>query len=98
MLAEETVSIPQKEALHAVVSREEPVYSPIAKQMRVSGNVTVEVTIDATGHVEQCEAVTGNPLLTNPVIAAVKKWTFKPFIAGGKPSKALTRLTFSFGV
>lgn len=92
----EVVRLPEAEAKKAVVQRVDPEYPPIAKQMRVSGRVQVDVYIDEQGNVEKVEGSNGNPILTAAAANAVKKWKFTPVTSGGKAAKAVTTLTFDF--
>jgi TonB family protein len=96
--AQEPLKIGEDQARGALVNKTPPSYPNMAKQMRITGKVLVEAMIDTEGKVENCEPVSGNPLLTGAAVAAVKKWTFKPFTAGDKPAKAVTRLTFEFAL
>lgn len=90
-LAQAELRVSMSEALKAAVKRPSPTYSPIAKQMRVSGDVDVEVSISKTGDVENVKVLSGNALLTAPVVKAVKEWKFSPFA-----SEAVTQLKFTF--
>jgi protein TonB len=92
--ADMRVSTP--DALKAAVKKTPPDYPPIARQMKVAGKVEVDITIDPEGNVEDVKVVSGNSLLTNAVISAVKKWKFTPFTANGSPAKALALLDFDF--
>jgi outer membrane biosynthesis protein TonB len=40
--------------------------------------------------------LTGNAILMNAAVTALKKWKFSPFMADGKPSKAVADLSFRF--
>lgn len=62
----------------AVKSRVAPVYPEIAKRMRVSGVVKLEVTVDADGKVTDVRPVSGNQMLSTAAQEAVKKWKFAP--------------------
>ena len=84
------------DAMKAAVKKAQPEYPPIAKQMRVSGKVGVEVTIDAEGNVENVKIISGNALLTTSVVSAVKKWKFTPFMQDGAPAKTIASLDFDF--
>jgi TonB family protein len=90
------VRVPMSEALKAATNKVQPTYSPVARQMKVSGQVQIEATIDTDGNVEEAKPVSGNPLLTSSAVAAVQKWKFTPFTAEGKPSKAVVTLAFDF--
>jgi len=59
-----------------------PEYPNDAKQRGQGGVVTLEATIDGTGHVTTVHAVHGAAALEASAIAAVKTWQFKPLPAG----------------
>jgi TonB family protein len=86
--------IPTALALKAATSKPQPEYSPIAKQMHVSGKVEVDVTVGADGTVEDVKIISGNPLLSNTTVAAVKKWKFSSLSPTG--DKAVVLLSFDF--
>jgi TonB family protein len=96
--AQELLKISEVSARQKVVNKEDPVYPPMARQMKITGRVIVEAFIDTQGNVAKVEPVAGNPLLTGAAVNAVKKWTFKPFTADEKPVKTATQLTFSFSL
>lgn len=92
------VRVSESDAKKAAVTRVNPQYPAMAKQLRLSGVVEVDVTIDSGGAVEKAQLATGNPILGNAAVSAVKGWKFKPFTVGGTPSKAVTTLAFNFSL
>src|ERR1051325_6268088 len=88
-VAQDARRVSRAEALDAAVSRPQPEYPAIAKQLHIEGSVDLEAAVTETGAVEKVTIVTGNPFLTNPAAEAVKRWKFKPFLADGKPVKAI---------
>lgn len=62
----------------AAVHRVSPTYPPIARQMGITGTVIVAATVDPTGKVIKAESSSGNKLLANSAIDAVKQWKFAP--------------------
>jgi TonB family protein len=88
--------VTQAEALGAVVTKVAPEFPMIARQLHISGSVTIELTIAENGSVESTSAVSGNPVLTKPAMDTLKKWKFKPFTADGAPVKAQTRISVDF--
>jgi len=84
------------EALTAVLSKVEPDYPPVAKQLHVAGDVEVEAVISESGAVEKVNILHGNPILTKAVADALMKWKFKAITEDGKPVKALAPLEFMF--
>ena len=83
----------QKEAL---LRRVEPEYPEEARQQRIQGAVVLEVRIGRDGAIQQVKLVSGQPLLANAAIAAVKQWRFKPRTLKGQPVEMQTRVTLNF--
>lgn len=90
------MQIPEAQAKKAALAKPAPAISDMAKQMKLSGRVEVEVHINETGAVESAVAVFGHPLLAAGAVSAVKKWKFNPFQEGGAPAKAYSILSFEF--
>jgi TonB family protein len=84
------------DGVKAAVKKVQPAYNPLAKQMRVQGEVEVEAKVTETGDVDGVKVVSGNSLLTPNVIKAVKEWKFTPFSDGGKNVPASVSLRFNF--
>jgi len=80
----------------AAISKVEPEYSAVAKQLRLEGKVDLEAIVDETGSVLKVETVSGNPVLSKAAVDALKRWKFKPFLEDGKPTKVTVPITFSF--
>jgi TonB family protein len=94
MMAE--IRVTHADAVKNAVKRSTPEYSPMAKQMRIQGDVEVEVKISDAGEVADVKVLTGNPMLSAPVVKAMKDWKFTPFQADGKATPAVATLKFSF--
>jgi protein TonB len=89
--------VSESEARKAIVKKVEPEYPAMARQIRLSGQVQVDVVIAETGAVEKVSVIKGNVLLSNSAVSALKKWKFTPFAgASNKPAKAIASLTFDF--
>ncbi|MGB8523149.1 MAG: energy transducer TonB [Candidatus Acidiferrales bacterium] len=54
-----------------------PDYPSLARQLKVTGKVKIEVTVAADGHVTTTRVIGGSPLLVNAAVDAVKKWRFE---------------------
>jgi protein TonB len=88
------VSTPQ--ALAAAIVKVQPEYPPLARQLKLSGTVEIEVSIDEQGAIAGARQISGNPLLAKAALEAVRKWRFKPFRSEGKPARAAATLSFVF--
>lgn len=90
------VRVSQEDAKKMVLSKVDPSYPAIAKQMHLAGRVTVDVFIDEEGKVEKAQPLNGHAILTEAAVTAVKKWKFIPYTAGGQAKKSVTTMAFQF--
>src|ERR1022692_69413 len=88
--------VTRNEGLNAVTSKVPPDYPSIARQLKIVGDVELEVIVTDSGTVEKVNILSGNPVLTRPASEALKKWKFAPFTTDGKAVKALVPVTLSF--
>jgi len=89
--------VSESDARRAIVKKVEPEYPAMARQIRLSGQVQVDVVIAESGAVEKVSVIKGNVLLSNSAVSALRKWKFTPFAgAANKPAKAVASLTFDF--
>ena len=93
---DKTVTLNEKDLRAAATQKVEPEYPAVARQIRVTGNVELEIVVDENGGVEKANILRGNTLLTGPSLQAIRKWKFKPFGTGSEPAKATGPITFSF--
>jgi periplasmic protein TonB len=85
-------------ALKSVVNKVEPVYPPVARQMKMEGSVEIDAFIGEDGSVERVQPVVGNPVLSKAAEQAVRQWKFTPFKDEGKAFKAVVNLQFAFKI
>ncbi len=94
--AQEAKKVTKTEGMNAATSKVPPEYPPIAKQLKIEGEVELEALVSESGTVEKVNIVSGNPVLTRPAADAVKRWKFSPFTANGKVVKALVPVSLNF--
>jgi TonB family protein len=75
-----------------------PEYPVIAMKAGASGAVTVEITVDETGHVIAAHAVSGHPLLQSAAVAAARQAIFTPTLLEGQPVKVTGAVLYTFVV
>jgi periplasmic protein TonB len=73
-----------------------PTYPPVAKAQHITGAVTIDCLIDASGDVAQLKVVSGPPLLHRAAADAVKQWKYKPAILDGQPTSMHLTVTVQF--
>ncbi len=88
--------VTEKDLRAAATQKVEPDYPAVARQIRLTGDVELEIVVDQLGAVEKVSVLRGNTLLTGPSLQAIRKWKFKPFGTGQEPSKATGPIKFSF--
>ena len=88
--------VSKADGLNNATNKVQPEYPPMARQLKIEGQVELELLVTESGAVEKVNIVSGNPVLTRPAADAVKKWKFAPFTAEGKVVKALVPVSLSF--
>ena len=68
----------------------------MARQLRIEGEVELEVLVGETGEVQGVQIVSGNPVLTASAAQAMKHWKFKPFMEGDKAIRVLAPVSLIF--
>jgi protein TonB len=90
------IHVTQSEAVKAAKDKVQPDYPAMAKQLHLEGAVQVQAHISESGAVEEVKPLTGNAVLMNAAVTALKKWKFTPFTADGKPTRAVADMSFNF--
>lgn len=54
-----------------------PIYPDMARKMRLSGAVRVQVVVLPNGNVKETKVIGGHPILVTAAVDAVKKWRFE---------------------
>lgn len=78
-------------AEHAVV-KEDPVLTS-----RYHNTIPVRVIVDKKGHVKHVHLLSAFPEQAQAILAAVRKWTFKPYRADGRAVEVETGVVFGGG-
>jgi TonB family protein len=68
---------------HFRIAYTEPVYPPEANG--VEGVVSLDAVIGNDGHVLSVDVRSGDPLLANAALAAVRQWSYRPLKVNGVP-------------
>lgn len=79
-----------------LISRIEPQYPSIARQMRVQGVVELMAVVGTDGRIRELRLLSGNPLLAPAAIDAVKRWLYKPTYLNGDPVEVMAPITVTF--
>jgi protein TonB len=75
-----------------------PIYPELARRARIQGKVVLECVIDTDGRVTDLRVVSGNPLLAQAAIDAVRTWIYSPTTLNGQPIRVILNVTVTFGL
>jgi len=88
--------VPADAAEGSLVRRVEPQYPEQARLQRIQGPVVLHIRIGRTGAVQEVKLVSGDPLLAEAAIAAVRQWRFKPHTVNGRAVDVETEIILKF--
>lgn len=94
--AQEPTRITESDLMANVVNKVQPEYPSMARQMKLTGTVEIDVFVDESGMVEKVESVKGNAILFVAAQRALKQWKFKPVKVGDAPAKVVARIGVAF--
>ena len=78
------------------VSNPAPVYPPIAKQLRIEGDVVLLLSISEAGAVQELKVLKGNGLLASAATNAAMRWKYSPALENGSPVETQTQVVLQF--
>ena len=81
----------QEDGGRKVQTKIAPVYPELARRMKITGVVKIEVMVAPNGTVKDAKVVGGHPLLANAVMDAVRKWHYET-----RPKETTETLQFRF--
>ena len=103
---EAQVTPPQREPLRVggnvqmskLIFRAEPVYPERAKKAHIAGQVTLAVTVNEKGQVWDVQVSSGDPILAEAAVSAVKQWQYSSTLLNGQPVPVMTAVTVEFSL
>jgi periplasmic protein TonB len=84
------------ESISAAISKPQPEYPAIARQLKLEGTVSLNAFVTEDGAVDHVESVSGNPILVRPAQDALKRWKFAKQTEDGKAVKFVASVIFNF--
>jgi protein TonB len=73
-----------------------PTLPDLARQMAISGEVKLEITIATDGSVKKVRTISGHPILVQAATQAVQKWLYQPTTLNGTPIESSSIASFRF--
>jgi protein TonB len=79
-----------------LISSQAPSYPPTASAQRIQGDVVVDALVDVTGKVTATKVISGQPLLQQAAMNAVRAWKYEPARLDGEaiPTHIQVKITF----
>jgi protein TonB len=93
---ESAVSLSPAATQVELIDRVEPEYPEVALQQQIQGTVVLEAHIRTDGTIQALKLISGQALLAEAAMAAVKQWRFKSHLANGSPAQMQTTITLNF--
>ncbi len=82
----------QRRLVHVV----RPVYPLEAKAQGISGTVKLRAIVDKAGMVRSVEVVSGEPVLVEAAVEAVRQWQYEPMLVNGEAVEVVTDIDVNF--
>lgn len=73
-----------------------PKYPDAARQAGIQGRVVLGAMIDKNGDIESLTLISGDPVLTDAALEAVRQWKYKPYLLQGQPVRVETQTLVNF--
>ena len=80
----------------SLIRRVQPLYPVVAKTAHISGTVRLRAIIATDGSVRQIEVLSGNAILAQSAVAAVREWRYRPTRLDGRDVEVETLITVNF--
>lgn len=91
------VEVSSGTAAGMALSQVAPIYPESAKQNHISGTVVLHARLGTDGRVHALRVISSpDPDLAVASIAAVRRWTFKPYMLNGVPVEVETHINVNF--
>ncbi len=81
-----------------LLRRVNPVYPEVARKQGISGGVVLSAHINVRGTVEEVHAISGDPVLAQAAIDAVRQWVFSPSLRNGEPQPSDETIVVGFSL
>ncbi len=92
------VVVPANVTAASIVTQTKPVYPPEARAKLVQGEVLLRAIIDKEGKISEVHVLSGDDLLAQAAVEAVKQWRYKPMLVDGQAREVDTTITVTFSL
>jgi protein TonB len=98
MATPKKIAISSGVATGLLIQQVRPTYPPIAKAARQSGTVVLQATISKEGTITNLRVISGNAMLQQNALEAVRQWRYRPYMLNGEPVEVDTTINVVFNL
>jgi TonB family protein len=91
-----TLRVSSGVAVKLLLYKVEPIYPRIAEIAHIEGDVLIQCLISKEGMIVKARVLSGDNLLAQAALDAIKQWRYTPYLLNGKPVELETTLTIKF--
>jgi protein TonB len=91
-----TIKVSQGVSQGLLIKRVNPVYPHAALAIHAQGAVQIEATVNKEGKVVNPKVLSGDAVLAQAALEAVRQWRYKPYYLDGEPVEIKTQITVKF--
>ena len=88
--------LPQNVVAGRLLQKAQPAYPQSAHQARIQGTVVLGAVIASDGTIKELHTVSGQPMLAQAALDAVKQWRYEPYRLCGESVEVNTQITVKF--
>jgi periplasmic protein TonB len=92
------VVLPASVTAASIVTQTKPSYPPEARAKLIEGEVLLRAIIDKEGKISEVRVLSGDDLLAQAAVDAVRQWRYKPMLVDGEPREVDTTITITFSL
>jgi len=92
------VAIASSALAASILTRTPPKYPAEARANQIHGDVVLRAIIDKEGKISEVHALSGDDVLAQAAVDAVRTWTYKPILSEGEPIEVETTITITFSL
>jgi len=96
--ASQSAWLSPQQAESRLLSRTEPQFPSAALAAHRAGTVVLHVQVAEDGSVANIRALSGDPILANAAIEAVRNWRYQPYRQHDRPAQFQTDVTLTFAL
>ena len=78
------------------ISRVDPIYPQLARQMHIQGVVELQGVLGTDGRIHELKVLRGHPLLIKAAVDAVMQWVYTPTVLNGQPVEVQAPIIVTF--